>query len=149
MADSDKSKSKSKSDSAGEDTGPGVASASENESLEHTAGGKTTRDSMDAGVPMTPGAPDEPVGPEDAFGPGPKRGDYSERIRSGPSLETRLIPQDDGADPEEERPTAELVEQAPRAAEQGDSPGKGGVSTQEAVDERAALQPSTDSASAR
>ncbi len=51
--------------------------------LEHTHGGVTTReDATDLGVPMLPGRPDEPIGPEDALDPGPKRGDYSDRIRT-------------------------------------------------------------------
>ena len=108
----------------------------ENDALEHTAGGKTTRDPMDAGVPMQPGQPDEPIGPEDAFGPGPKRGDYSDRIDSGPHLETRLIPDADPND--DEQPMSELVEQGARTEDVGDSEGKGGVSTEEALEERPA-----------
>jgi hypothetical protein len=125
-------------------TPDGVASAADNAKLEHTAGGVTTRDSMDAGVPMLPGDPREPVGPEDAFGPGAKRGDYSDRITSGPSLITETIPEServaqaqkiaDGSDGAltvgqalGDVPRTRLVDQASRATERGDEPGKGGV----------------------
>jgi hypothetical protein len=58
-----------------------VGSQSDNEALEHTMGGSTTRDDAnDLGVPMLQGSPDEPQGPEDALGEGPTRGDYSGRI---------------------------------------------------------------------
>lgn len=131
----------------------GVASTADNAQLEHTRGGATTRDAMDAGVPMIPGSPSEPVGPEDALGPGPKRGDYSDRVSSGPSMATRTIPEDERRDkalanlksagvkdPSEadigaalgDVPAYELVPQAPNATLVGDTPGKGGVSTPEA-----------------
>lgn len=54
--------------------------------LKHTEGGVTTKDPLDAGVPMAPGKPDETVGPEDAFGADPTRGDYSGRLYQGPHL---------------------------------------------------------------
>lgn len=92
--------------------------------LEHTEGGVTTRDdALDAGVPMLPGQPDEPIGPEDAFGRGPKRGDYSDRIDSGPHLVTERIP-----DAKPGEPHTRLVNVSERAGERGDKPGKGGVS---------------------
>lgn len=69
-----------------------VATPNANAELEHTAGDRHTRDAMDAGVPMTQGSPDEPAGPEDALAPGPKRGDYSGRIDSGPHMATREVP---------------------------------------------------------
>jgi hypothetical protein len=82
----------------------------------------TTRDALDAGVPMLPGRGDEPQGPEDALGAGPKRGDYSKRI--GP----------ENYHPNEARPVpgglTVLDSQRERAAERGDVPGeKGGVTT--------------------
>jgi hypothetical protein len=108
-----------------------------NDELEHTEGGVTTRDAMDAGVPMTPGDPREPIGPEDAFGPGVKRGDYSDRTVSGPSMETRIIPESERTP---DGPIYELVPQGSRASEVGDVPGKGGVSTEAALEETAAAQ---------
>lgn len=68
-----------------------VASPAENAKLEHTdkdAPATTRDDALDAGVPMAPA--DDPaaerVGPEDAMGPEATRGDYSDRIDSGPHL---------------------------------------------------------------
>lgn len=116
--------------------------------LEHTAGGKTTRDDpLDAGVPMQPGDPREPIGPEDAMGPGPKRGDYSDRLNAGPHLVSETIPPDEREDRtvyldangkettaakavssyRERGPHTRLVDAGARAADQGDAPGKGGV----------------------
>jgi hypothetical protein len=124
----------------------GKSSTVPNADLEHSAGGATTRDPMDAGVPMLPGDPAEPVGPEDALGRGPKRGDYSDRIQSGPPAETVAIPDDerrkeaerlatDGLTADEalrEVPMFRTVPQAPHASNRGDVAGKGGVSTEEA-----------------
>ncbi len=107
---------------------PGVASAAENQRLEHSQGGVTTRDdATDLGVPMLPGDPKERQGPEDALGEGPKRGDYRDRI--GPSsyhpTETVAI-----EDPEPGGPTVKVVAQRPRAEDIGDAPRlKGGVDT--------------------
>jgi hypothetical protein len=140
-----------------DDAGALVASRDANQALEHSQGGTTTRsDATDLGVPMLQGAPSEPVGPEDALGKGPKRGDYSGRL----ALETQhhateLIPQDERVSMAEalvkdagknaadqgftvtvalgEVPTTRVVDQTARAGEVGDSPGKGGVSTQEAT----------------
>lgn len=93
--------------------------------LEHTEGGITTRDdALDAGVDMLAGQPDEPIGPEDAFGPGPKRGDYSNRIDFGPHLVSEPVP-----DAKPGEPVARLVNASERAAERGDKPGKGGITT--------------------
>ena len=114
-----------------------VATLEQNDALEHTEGGRTTRsDRLDAGVPMQAGSPDEPVGPEDAFGDGPKRGDYTERTVVGPHLESvtaenagEPIRDDDGNIVDYE-PRFELQGQVPKAAEQGDVEGKkGGVET--------------------
>lgn len=127
-----------------DETPDSVADARANAKLEHTAGGATTRDGMDAGVPMIAGDPREPIGPEDAFGPGPKRGDYSGRINAGPSLQTEVIPEPerlkqarkiaDGSDGGltvsqalAEVPRTRLVDQSVRAQDTGDKPGKGGV----------------------
>lgn len=137
---------------------PGFAGADANAALEHTDGGVTTRDGMDAGVPMTPGQPGEPVGPEDAMGPGPKRGDYRDRLVTGPSLVTVPIPEEErrsmaadlvsGVDADQrdaaaaaalgDVPRTKLVPAADVAADIGDAPGKGGVSTEEARASRAA-----------
>lgn len=121
-----------------------VATPEENTELEHTAGGATTRDGMDAGVPMLPGDPREPIGPEDAMGPGPKRGDYSDRLNSGPHLRTEVIPEDErrkvaeamvkDAGTKSGLTVAAALGDVPRTRlvpqdqpEQGDEPGKGGV----------------------
>ena len=102
----------------------------DNENLKHTAGGATTRDGMDAGVPMTPGRADEPVGPEDAFGPGPKRGDYRDRVDQGPHMVTEVIPEKERTP---DGPIYRLVPADKAVGEIGDAPGKGGVSTAAAV----------------
>lgn len=122
----------------GEVDGEAVATQEQNDQLEHTRGGSTTRDDAhDLGVPMLPGSPDEPVGPEDALGEGPTRGDYRERI--GPA----------GYHPHESRPaTREEAEQGvvsvmeaqrPRTEDIGDVAGKkGGVETGTAEEPRPA-----------
>lgn len=113
----------------------------------------TTRDVMDAGVPMVQGDPSEAAGPEDAFGPGPKRGDYRDRLDTGPHMVTRAIPEDerrkraeaiasgrDGLTVAEalgEVPTQELVPADGEVDNIGDAPGKGGVSTEEAREQAA------------
>lgn len=61
----------------------------------------TTKDGLDAGVPMKTAPGETFEGPEDAFDPD-TRGDYSERIHAGPHFRT---------DPE----TGELVKVAPGA----------------------------------
>jgi hypothetical protein len=96
--------------------------------LQHTEGGVTTRDdATDLGVPMLPGSGNEPVGPEDALGVGPKRGDYSKRLGDAnyqPHQTERI------ADAKPGEPHTRVVEQAPRASEQGEVEGKkGGVET--------------------
>lgn len=62
------------------------------QAAEHTKGGVTTKDPLDAGVPMAPGKPDEPIGPEDAFGADATRGDYSGRLYQGPHLVSEPVP---------------------------------------------------------
>lgn len=105
-----------------------VATPQKNDALQHSVEGVTTRDDLhDAGVPMLPGDASEPQGPEDAFGIGPKRGDYTGRVRSGESYVSEAIPA-------KERtpggPISRLVPQFPRAAEIGEVAGeKGGVTT--------------------
>jgi hypothetical protein len=105
-----------------------VATEAQNEKLEHSQGGVTTRsDALDAGVPMMPGDPSEPVGPEDALGIGPKRGDYSGRVGPAGYEPHQSVPVPD-AKPGE--PRARLEAQAPRTADRGDAKGqKGGVDT--------------------
>lgn len=100
-----------------------TASASQNDKLEHTEGGITTRDdATDLGVPMLPGDGSEPVGPEDALGPGPKRGDYSQRLGDAYYRPHQVTRNDDGE--------VVVVDQAPLASEQGEEKGlKGGVDT--------------------
>ncbi|CAA9322693.1 MAG: hypothetical protein AVDCRST_MAG68-2061 [uncultured Gemmatimonadetes bacterium] len=101
-----------------------IATEKQNDKLEHTEGGVTTRDdATDVGVPMLPGDASEPVGPEDAAGAGLKRGDYRERFIPG----STVVPVEN---PKPGEPTAVVVEQAPRTEQIGDEPGvKGGVGT--------------------
>lgn len=91
--------------------------------LEHSQGGRTTRDDpADLGVPMLAGDASEPVGPEDALGPGKKRGDYSKRLGDTNYQPHEVTRNDKGE--------VVVVDQAPRASEQGEEKGKkGGVST--------------------
>ena len=107
---------------------PGVASAGENQRLEHSQGGVTTRDdATDLGVPMLPGDPKERVGPEDALGEGPKRGDYRDRIGPSNYHPTETVAIDD---PEPGGPSVKVVAQRSRADEIGDEARrKGGVDT--------------------
>lgn len=140
-----------------ETTDEAVGGTVPNAELEHTEGGATTRDPMDAGVPMTPGQPDEPVGPEDALGPGPKRGDYSDRITSGPHMVTEVIPDEErrkeaariakgskGSLTEAQAladvPATRLVPADQAVGDVGDAAGKGGVSTDAANAERQRLE---------
>ena len=111
----------------------GIASRAENEALEHTRepGSVTTRrDATDLGVPMLPGDGKEVQGPEDALGAGPKRGDYRERIGPSNYHPTIVVPIEE---PEPDGPKVQVVAQRPHADDIGDVPGKGGVSTAEAV----------------
>jgi hypothetical protein len=105
-----------------------VATQEQNEALEHSQGGTTTRrDKTDLGVPMLPGSPKERAMPEDALGEGLKRGDYSGRLgdQNYKPHETRVI---EDAKPGESR--FETVPQAPRTLDIGDDEGrKGGVET--------------------
>lgn len=110
------------------DEAAGIASQSENQRLEHSVEGVTTRDdATDLGVPMLPGDPSEPVGPEDALGEGPTRGDYRQRI--GPeSYHPHTSIRVPDAQPGEAN--VRVVPQRPFAEEIGDVPGeKGGVTT--------------------
>lgn len=90
--------------------------------LTHSEGGVTTRDdATDLGVPMLAGSADEVTGPEDALGVGPKRGDYTNRIGPANYQPHESLRQDDG--------TVKVEAQRPRAEDQGEAPGKGGVTT--------------------
>lgn len=126
-----------KPDANKDQTPDSVASPAENAKLEHTEGGATTRDALDAGVPMKQGEAGtrEPRGPEDALGTEPTRGDYSDRIDAGPHMQAvpvdpadagdrvRHVDRETGKETTEgakgavavpnERPTAKLVEQTP------------------------------------
>lgn len=113
----------------------GVATAKQNDNLEHSQGGATTRDDPhDLGVPMLPGDPSEPVGPEDALGRGPKRGDYGERVPGNPHQSTLT---EDGGEPVvvdgqtvDYKPVSRMEAQKPRTEDIGDESGaKGGVDT--------------------
>ena len=108
---------------------PSIATDRQNDRLEHSQGGTTTRnDALDAGVPMLPGSPDEPQGPEDALGEGPKRGDYTGRVGPSDYNPHRSVPV---ANPKPGEARARLVAQRPNAADIGDASGlKGGVDTQ-------------------
>lgn len=130
----------------------GIAETSQNDRLEHSQGGVTTRDDRnDVGVPMLPGSPDEPTGPEDALGAGEKRGDYRERLvgesteavplQGGGQPVTKWVDRDTGKEARsgakgavevqtDLAPRSEVVRQNPRAEEIGDVAGKkGGVET--------------------
>lgn len=101
----------------------------DNQSVEHTFGGATTRDALDLGVPMLAGDPSEPVGPEDALGPGPKRGDYSKRLGSDNYAPHTSEPIPDN-EREEGGPHTRLVAQRSLVENVGDEKGKkGGVQT--------------------
>lgn len=107
-----------------------VASQSDNEGLDHSVEGVTTReDALDLGVPMLAGDPSEPVGPEDALGEGPTRGDYRERI-GPPSYHPHTTVRVEDA--KEGEPQFRLVEQRQFVDEIGDVKGlKGGVETRQ------------------
>jgi len=109
-----------------------IATAGENNALDHSVEGVTTRqDALDQGVPMLAGDPKEPVGPEDAFG-GMTRGDYSRRIGDSDyhPHTTELVP-----DAKPGEPTTRLVAQRPIAEAQGEVKGvKGGVHPDTFVD---------------
>lgn len=158
------SKPQDKAPEAAPDVAPaGIADRDANAALEHTNGGTTTRDDAnDVGVPMLQGSPKEPVGPEDAFGPGAKRGDYSDRVGSGPHVELERIPDDERGDAVQyvdretgapakqgaegaiasplERPHTRVVDQSARASIVGDEPGKGGVTTEAALPREQAVR---------
>lgn len=110
---------------------PSVATTKENDRLEHTQGGRTTRDDpADLGVPMLPGDGTEPVGPEDALGPGSKRGDYTGRIGDSNYQPHEVRPADPAAVADPNRPSVVVEAQRPRAQDIGDEAGrKGGVET--------------------
>ena len=105
-----------------------IASTNENNKLEHTASGASTRDdASDMGVPMLPGTGKERVGPEDALGAGPKRGDYSNRIGSANYHPHEVVKIEDAAPGE---PNVQVVPQRPRTEDIGDAENiKGGVDT--------------------
>ena len=105
-----------------------IATEKENNNLEHTSGGVTTRDdATDMGVPMLPGSPDERIGPEDALGAGPKRGDYTNRIGSANYQPHEVVPVK-GAKAGEAQ--VEVIPQRPRTESIGDAENlKGGVDT--------------------
>lgn len=113
------------------ETADNIASAQDNEGLEHSVDGVTTRhDALDLGVPMMAGDPSEPQGPEDALGPGPKRGDYSSRVGPSDYQPHITVPNPEAGEGE---PTVRVVAQREWAGQTGDSRGKGGVSTDEAA----------------
>lgn len=145
-------------DETRDDTQPneaGIAEVAQNDRLEHSQSGTTTRDdATDVGVPMLQGDPSEPTGPEDALGDGAKRGDYRDRL-VGESTEsvpvadagkpvTRWVDRDSGAAAKANAknavevqtdltPTSQVVRQNPRADEIGDVAGKkGGVTSGDA-----------------
>lgn len=118
------------------DMGEGVASPDENQGLEHSQGGTTTRDDrLDQGVPMLQGDPMEPVGPEDAFGPGPKRGDYVTRQDGSEHFESVYLGEsvpvtDDDGNTIDFTPSMTLAPQNQRVENVGEQAGlKGGVET--------------------
>ncbi len=118
---------------------PESAGAKENQALEHSVEGSTTRDdNLDVGVPMLQGDPSEPAGPEDALGEGPKRGDYTSRQDGADHYETVRNPR--GGEPVRDgdgnivdlEPLYVLRRQNERVNDIGEEPGKkGGVDTAE------------------
>jgi len=112
---------------ASKDSTKSVATPAENDRLEHSVGGVTTRnDALDSGVPMLPGDPSEPQGPEDALGMGPKRGDYSQVIGNKQHYHSVPNPNYDREDPTS--PAYVLVHQNPLVEDIGDEAGvKGGT----------------------
>ncbi|MGI8542041.1 MAG: hypothetical protein ACR2MD_01010 [Aridibacter sp.] len=107
-----------------------MASVAENNKLEHSNGGVTTRDDVtDMGVPMLQGSGSEPVGPEDALGVGAKRGDYTSRIGGNEYNPHEISPNPDA---EAGEPNVKVAAQRPRAEDIGEVEGKkGGVETSE------------------
>lgn len=107
--------------------GGAQASKAQNDKLEHTEGGVTTRDdALDSGAPMLAGDPSEPSGPEDALGSGPKRGDYSKLIGNLQHSASVVNPDYDASDPNS--PRTVLVHQNPLVDQRGDEKGvKGGT----------------------
>lgn len=114
------------------------AANAQNQELEHTEGGATTRDAHDQGVPMLQGEATESVGPEDALGVGEKRGDYADRML--PSLNAHEVVPVEGVVPGQPvtnedggvdiPPHSRLERQVGRVLERGQAPGqKGGVDT--------------------
>lgn len=135
MAESKESKDAKAAEKSKEEAG--VATEKQNQALEHSEGGETTRDdALDAGVPMLQGDASEPVGPEDALGKGEKRGDYAGRQDGSPHLES--VPTEDGGEPITDddgnvvdvKPRFRLEDQTSRVEEVGEVEGKkGGVET--------------------
>lgn len=85
------------------------AASAGNDTIEHSEGGVTTRsDATDLGVPMRPLADGETpsAGPEDALDP-TSRGDYSDRLVTGPSVRMAPIPAGD-RDVEERTETVDV-----------------------------------------
>lgn len=106
----------------------GIAPEAENEKLEHSVEGVTTRDDvLDLGVPMLAGDPLEPVGPEDALGEGSTRGDYRQRMGEANYYPHTTVPVPD-AKPGESN--VRVVSQRQFTEDIGDVKGKkGGVNT--------------------
>lgn len=126
---SEQAKPKGEAPSAGEvaeRADASVATDTENRTMEHSAGGVTTRaDATDLGVPMLPGDPKEPTGPEDALGFGPTRGDYRQRLGDAYYNPHISVPVED---PAEGEPRVVLVPQAQLAQEIAEVPReKGGM----------------------
>jgi hypothetical protein len=103
------------------------ATPAQNDKLEHSVGGVTTRDdALDSGAPMLPGDGSEPVGPEDALGSGRKRGDYAKLIGSARFSASVPNPNHDPSDPAS--PRSVLVHQNSLVEQRGDEKGvKGGT----------------------
>ena len=103
------------------------AKKSNNDKLEHTEGGVTTRDdALDSGAPMLPGDKSEPSGPEDALGSGAKRGDYADLVGDRQFYASVPNPDHDPTDPNS--PASILVHQNPLVGDRGDDKGvKGGT----------------------
>lgn len=104
-----------------------MATKKDNDKLEHSEGGVTTRDdALDSGVPMLAGDPSEPTGPEDALGSGKKRGDYSKVVGNLEHYASVPNPDYDPSDPDS--PASILVHQNPLVEDRGEEAGvKGGT----------------------
>lgn len=94
-----------------------MSETNNNNELQHTEGGSTTRDATDLGVPMKPAEPGETrQGPEDALDPN-TRGDYSNRHGNTNSFQ---IVRDAAKRGEEQKPVRVVSQDELAAMQRGD-----------------------------